>query len=226
MKWEKIKKAFCCVFFACFPHPSGSVEVVSKVGAAMPLRGINTPQKWCWSSTRAWCGEGMHPAKWRYGLNMHWLSEVGWGWGIKWGVSPFHSRRTDLRQNHRKWIKNLIASAVLGLPLLIQEALVAKNLSAHAEHIREGFNPWVRKMPWRRAWQPIPILLPGKPHGQRSLVGCSPRGRRVRHNWSYLMHTDSWSSWINKEEYCYYHCPNNIVHVLYIIETSYISCLC
>ena len=40
------------------------------------------------------------------------------------------------------------------------------------------------------------------------------------------MHTDSWSSWINKEEYCYYHCPNNIVHVLYIIETSFISCLC
>ena len=40
------------------------------------------------------------------------------------------------------------------------------------------------------------------------------------------MHTDSWSSWINKEEYCYYHCSNNIVHVLYIIETSFISCLC
>ena len=29
----------------------------------------------------------------------------------------------------------------------------------------------------RRQWQPTPILLPGKPHGQRSLVGCSPWGR-------------------------------------------------
>ena len=76
-----------------------------------------------------------------------------------------------MRQNHRKRIKNLIVSAVLGLPLLIQVALVVKNLSANAEDIREGLNPWVRKIPWRRAWQPTPILLPGKPHGQRSLVG-------------------------------------------------------
>ena len=31
-----------------------------------------------------------------------------------------------------------------------------------------GFNPWVRKILWRRAWQPIPVLLPGESHGQRS----------------------------------------------------------
>ena len=30
---------------------------------------------------------------------------------------------------------------------------------------------------WRRQWHPTPVLLPGKPHGRRSLVGCSPRGR-------------------------------------------------
>ena len=37
-----------------------------------------------------------------------------------------------------------------------------------------GFDPWVGKIPWRRKWQPAPIFLPGKSHGQRSLVGCSP----------------------------------------------------
>ena len=31
--------------------------------------------------------------------------------------------------------------------------------------------------PWRRQWHPTPVLLPGKSHGQRSLVGCSPWGR-------------------------------------------------
>ena len=31
-------------------------------------------------------------------------------------------------------------------------------------------------MHWRRKWHPTPVLLPGKPHGWRSLVGCSPRG--------------------------------------------------
>ena len=34
-------------------------------------------------------------------------------------------------------------------------------------------NPWVRKIPWRRAWQPTPVFLPGKFHGQRSLAGYS-----------------------------------------------------
>ena len=35
-----------------------------------------------------------------------------------------------------------------------------------------------QKIPWRRKWQSIPVLLPGKPHGQRSLVGYSPWGRK------------------------------------------------
>ena len=38
------------------------------------------------------------------------------------------------------------------------------------------FNPWVRKIPWRRKWQPTLVCLPGKSHGQRSLVGYSPWG--------------------------------------------------
>src|SRR5574338_627821 len=36
---------------------------------------------------------------------------------------------------------------------------------------RPGFDPWVRKIPWRRKWQPTPVLLPGKFHGWRSLAG-------------------------------------------------------
>ena len=41
-----------------------------------------------------------------------------------------------------------------------------------------GFEPWVRKIPWRRKQQPTPVMSPGEPHGQRSLEGYSPRGRR------------------------------------------------
>ena len=48
---------------------------------------------------------------------------------------------------------------------------------------REVFDPWVGKMPWQRAWQVTPIFLPGKSHGQRSLVGYSPGGhKRVSHD--------------------------------------------
>ena len=45
-------------------------------------------------------------------------------------------------------------------------------------HKRHGFDPWVGKIPWRRAWQPISILLPGEAHGQRSLAGYSQQGRK------------------------------------------------
>ena len=37
-----------------------------------------------------------------------------------------------------------------------------------------GFDSWVRKIPWRRKWQPTLVLLPGEFHGLRSLVGYSP----------------------------------------------------
>ena len=37
-----------------------------------------------------------------------------------------------------------------------------------------GFDPWFGKIPWRRKWQPTPVLLPGKSHGQRSMVGYIP----------------------------------------------------
>ena len=46
---------------------------------------------------------------------------------------------------------------------------------------RRGFDPWVRKIPWRRKWQPPPVFLPGEFHGQRSLVGNSPRGLKESH---------------------------------------------
>ena len=36
---------------------------------------------------------------------------------------------------------------------------------------RYRFDSWVKKIPWRRSWQPTPVFLPGKSYGQRSLVG-------------------------------------------------------
>ena len=40
-------------------------------------------------------------------------------------------------------------------------------------HWRNGFDPCVRKIPWRRKWQSTPVFLPGESHGQRSLLGYS-----------------------------------------------------
>ena len=44
------------------------------------------------------------------------------------------------------------------------------------QYSRHGFDPWARKIPWKRKWQPIPVFLPEKSRGQRSLAGYSPWG--------------------------------------------------
>ena len=44
------------------------------------------------------------------------------------------------------------------------------------QYRRRGFKSWVGKIPWRRKWQPTPVLLPGKSHEWKSLVGYSQWG--------------------------------------------------
>ena len=62
-------------------------------------------------------------------------------------------------------------------------AQLVKNPLANAGDTRDReFDPWVGKIPWRRKCQPTPVLLPGESPGWRSLVGYSPRGRRVGHD--------------------------------------------
>ena len=56
------------------------------------------------------------------------------------------------------------------------------------------FNLWVRKIHWRRKWQPTPVFLPGESHGQRILVGYSPWGCRVRYDWI-CTHTQTETVW-------------------------------
>jgi len=65
----------------------------------------------------------------------------------------------------------LFTNAVVRTP---QVTLAVKNLPANAGDIRCGFDLKVGKIPWRRAWQPTPVCLPGESHGHRSLAGYSP----------------------------------------------------
>ena len=56
--------------------------------------------------------------------------------------------------------------------------LVTQNSRVCLQCGRPKFNPWVRKIPWRRKWQPTPVFLPGKSNGRRRLAGYSPWGRK------------------------------------------------
>ena len=56
---------------------------------------------------------------------------------------------------------------------------MVKNLPANAKRQKKHeFDPWVRKIPWSRTWQPSPVFSPGESHGQRSLEGYSPRSHK------------------------------------------------
>ena len=60
---------------------------------------------------------------------------------------------------------------------------------------RCGFSPGVGKIPWRRKWQPTPVLLHGKSHGQRRLAGYSPWGhKRVGHSLATEQHEQKWQA--------------------------------
>ena len=64
---------------------------------------------------------------------------------------------------------------------------MVKNLLASAGD-RHGFNPLVGKISWRRKWQRTPVFLPGKSHGQRSLLGYSPWGQKEKDKYCILTH--------------------------------------
>ena len=72
----------------------------------------------------------------------------------------------------------------LGIKLasLISPALAGRFFTTSATWGHLGafkmFNPCVRKVAWRRAWQPTPVFFPGEFHGQKNLVGYSPRGHK------------------------------------------------
>ena len=91
-------------------------------------------------------------------------------------------------QTWLKWLSSS-SSVYMGLPWLLS----TKNPPAVQVTQEMEFSPWARKIPWKRAWQPIPIFLSGEFHGQRSLVGYSLWGCRVRHYQATNTHPSYWS---------------------------------
>ena len=59
---------------------------------------------------------------------------------------------------------------------------------------RPRFDPWVWKIPWRRKWQPTPVLLPRESQGRGSLMGCRLWGRTESDTLKQLSSSSSSSS--------------------------------
>ena len=106
---------------------------------------------------------------------------------------------TDPQRSTREFVRIVWLSYIFTIAVVIYHMHSSKCIQLHTKRVylvalrwrihlqcrRWGFDPWVGKIPLRRAWQPTPVFLPGESHGQRSLVGYSPLGsQRVRHDWS------------------------------------------
>ena len=76
---------------------------------------------------------------------------------------------------------------------------------------RPGFDHWVRKIPWRRKWQPTPAFLPGESHGQRGLVGYSPRSWTRLSNFTFTFF------------FSMYFCPFVVLYVEFFFNISKVT---
>ena len=94
-----------------------------------------------------------------------------------------------------------------------------KNLPANEGDARDVGAPWetqgdpsVRRILWRRKWQPNPVFLPGKFHGQRSQVGYSPWGHKESDSTEPLIHLSDEKQTYSSQNALLY-CLNFISHV-------------
>ena len=116
------------------------------------------------------------------------------GWRSMVSYSPWDCKELDMTE----WLHFI--KPYLGFP----SGSTGKEPTCQGRrHKRRGFNPWVRKIPWRRAWQPTPVVLPGESHGQRSLVGYSLWGRKESDmteqlNWTELNWTSYMILWLTE----------------------------
>ena len=79
-------------------------------------------------------------------------------------------------------------------PLVQGDSLPSESSAKPGQRIclqcrKPGFDPWLRKVPWRREWLHIPVFLLGEFHGQRSLAECIPWGQRESDPTEGLTHT-------------------------------------
>ena len=114
-------------------------------------------------------------------LLWHW---VDWGPGVNSRNSGRHPEAFRQGHHHQSPLpasQLCLAAHVVVFPMPVLPSLgfpggaSAKESACRCRNCtRCRFDPWVRKIPCRRAWKPTPVFLPGESHGESSLAGSSP----------------------------------------------------
>ena len=123
---------------------------------------------WCWEGLRAggegdnrgWDGWMASLTRWTW----LWVNSGSWWWTGRPGVLQF----MGLRRVGHDWATELTDSR-------LPPQILGPKVQILQGWVKPDFHP-TKKDQWRRQWQPTPVLLSGKSHGWRSLVGCSPWG--------------------------------------------------
>ena len=113
--------------------------------------------------------------------HFHFKQDIGaqdwrfWSWGSKSWLHVLVAARPGLTVGLQHWYLNIFFN--ISLKYNLQLIVFSKGFSGDSDgkesacNAGDGFDPWVRKIPWRREWLPTPVFLPGKSHRQRSLGG-------------------------------------------------------
>ena len=129
---------------------------------------------WCWErlkvgeegDNRGWDGWMASLTRWTWS----WASSTSWWWTGRPGVL----QSMKLQRVGHDWATELNWKGFFsGFP---HGAGGKESACQCRRYKRRGFDPWVSKIPWGRAWQPTLVFLPGESHGQRSPVGYSLQG--------------------------------------------------
>ena len=113
-----------------------------------------------------------------------WVSACGvpWHWSLvcfsQMHIVAYSSNNSNNTKNGQSWRPNCVWGVssehsfffFLGFPRWLSSKESA------CQYRRRRFNSWVRKIPWRREWQPTPVFLPGESQRQRSLVDSTVHG--------------------------------------------------
>ena len=99
-------------------------------------------------------------------------------WKIPWMEEPGTLQSMGLQRVGHDWAGMLRLSSK-GLLWWLSDK---ESVCQCKRRRRLRFSPCVGKIPWRRKWQPTPVFLPEKSHGQRSLLGYSPWGHKSIRN--------------------------------------------
>ena len=155
-------------------------------------------------------------------LSIHWAI----GWMSEWMQQEGQGGSNGQESPEVQWSREMEVSRELRKGEGFPGGSVVKKLPAVPETWVWSLgweDPWVGKIPWRRAWKPTPVFLPGESHGQRSLEATVHGVAKIRHDWAakHIMIGERTSAGTNYQHQGEWSPSENLVWEFYFYNWDY-----